>query len=140
MVANMFHNPPDDVIRAILSKPRRIAVVGCSPDPRRDSNRIARLLQERRHTVVPVNPLVTTILGQPCYPTLQAIPDPVEMVDIFRRADHAGAVVDDAIAVGARIVWMQLGVVDERAANRALAAGLTVVMDRCPAIEYRRLW
>jgi len=139
-VAHMFHNPPDDVIRDILSKPRRIAVVGCSPDPSRDSHRIARLLLEKGHAVVPVNPLATTILGQPCYPTLHAIPDPIEMVDIFRRADHAGTVVDEAIAVGARILWMQLGVVDEAAAIRAQAAGLTVVMDRCPAIEYRRLW
>jgi predicted CoA-binding protein len=138
--ASTFHNPPDSVIRDILSRPRRIAVVGCSPDPSRDSHRITRLLLEKGHTVVPVNPLATTILGQPCYPTLHAIPDPIEMVDIFRRADHAGVVVDEAIAVGARIVWMQLGVVDAAAATRAQAAGLTVVMDRCPAIEYRRLW
>ena len=136
----MFHNPPDDVIREILSQPRRIAVVGCSPDPSRDSHRIARLLLENGHTVVPVNPSATTILGQHCYPTLRAIPDPVEMVDIFRRADQAGAVVDEAIAVGARIVWLQLGVIDAAAAARAQAAGLTVVMDRCPAIEYQRLW
>ncbi|HVO28276.1 MAG TPA: CoA-binding protein [Candidatus Margulisiibacteriota bacterium] len=136
----MFHNPPDHVIRDILSRPRRIAVVGCSPDPSRDSHRIARLLLEKGHTVVPVNPLATTILGRPCYPALHAIPDAIEMVDIFRRADHAGAVVDEAIAVGARILWMQLGVIDEAAATRAQAAGLTVVMDRCPAIEYRRLW
>lgn len=136
----MFHNPPDDVIREILSQPRRIAVVGCSPDPSRDSHRIARLLLENGHTVVPVNPRATTILGQHCYPTLRAIPDPVEMVDIFRRADQAGAVVDEAIAVGARIVWLQLGVIDAAAAARAQAAGLTVVMDRCPAIEYQRLW
>jgi predicted CoA-binding protein len=138
--ASTFHNPPDSVIRDILSRPRRIAVVGCSPDPSRDSHRITRLLLEKGHTVVPVNPLATTILGQPCYPTLHAIPDPIEMVDIFRRADHAGVVVDEAIAVAARIVWMQLGVVDAAAATRAQAAGLTVVMDRCPAIEYRRLW
>lgn len=136
----MFHNPPDDVIREMLSQPRRIAVVGCSPDPSRDSHRIARLLLEKGHTVVPVNPRATTILGQHCYSTLRAIPDPVEMVDIFRRADQAGAVVDEAIAVGARIVWLQLGVIDAAAAARAQAAGLTVVMDRCPAIEYQRLW
>jgi predicted CoA-binding protein len=136
----MFHNPPDSVIREILAQPQRIAVVGCSPDPSRDSHRIARLLIEKGHTVFPVNPQVTTILERPCYPTLRAIAGPVDMVDVFRRADQAGAVVDDAIAVGARMVWMQLGVVDEAAAARAQAAGLTVVMDRCPAIEYRRLW
>jgi predicted CoA-binding protein len=136
----MFHNPPDSVIREILSRPRRIAVVGCSPDPSRDSHRIARLLMERGHTIVPVNPRATTILGQPCYPSLHVIPSPVDTVDIFRRADQAGAIVDEAIALGARVVWMQLGVIDEAAAARAQAAGLTVVMDRCPAIEYRRLW
>ena len=136
----MFHNPPDGAIREILSQPRRIAVVGCSPDPNRDSHRIARLLLDKGHTVVPVNPCATRILEQRCYPTLRAIPGAIDMVDIFRRADQAGAIVDEAIAVGARIVWMQLGVVDEAAAARAQAAGLTVVMDRCPAIEYRWMW
>jgi predicted CoA-binding protein len=135
----MFHNPPDSVIREILSQPRRIAVVGCSPDPDRDSHRIAQLLMDRGHTVVPINPRATQILGQQCYPQLHMVPGAIDMVDIFRRADQAGAVVDEAIAMGARILWMQLGVVDEAAAARAQAAGLTVVMDRCPAIEYRRL-
>ena len=139
-MSETFQNPPDEVIRAILSRPQRIAVVGCSPDSGRDSHRIARLLMEKGHSVIPVNPAAREILGRTCYPTLGAIPGPVDMVDIFRRADQAGAVVDDAIAVGARIVWMQLGVVDPLAAARARAAGLTVVMDRCPAIEYRRLW
>jgi predicted CoA-binding protein len=135
----MFVNPPDSVIREILLQPRRIAVVGCSPNPGRDSNQIAQLLIDKGHTVVPVNPNATTILGRPCYPTLRAIDGSIDVVDIFRRADQAGAVVDEAIAVGSRIVWMQLGVIDEAAARRAQAAGLTVVMDRCPAIEYRRL-
>lgn len=135
----MFHNPPASVIREILSQLRRIAVVGCSPDPSRDSHRIAQLLIDKGHVVVPVNPRVTQILGHQCYPTLHMISGPIDMVDIFRRADQAGAIVDEAIAVGARIVWMQLGVVDEAAAARAQAAGLTVVMDRCPAIEYRLL-
>jgi predicted CoA-binding protein len=136
----MFQNPPDSVIREILSQPRRIAVVGCSPDPSRDSHRIALLLMEKGHTVVPVNPRAADILQRRCYPTLRAIPGAIDMVDIFRRADQAGAVVDEAIAIAARIVWMQLGVIDEAAAARAQAAGVTVLMDRCPAIEYRRLW
>lgn len=136
----MFHNPPDSVIRDILSRPRRIAIVGCSPDPRRDSHQVARLLMERGHTIVPVNPAAHEILGQRAYAALREIPAPVDMVDIFRRADQAGQVVDDAIAIGATTVWMQLGVVDEAAAARAQAAGLTVIMDRCPAIEYRRLF
>ena len=136
----MFQNPPDAVIRDILAQPRRIAVVGCSPEPRRDSHHVARLLIEKGHTVIPVNPGAHEILGQTCYASLREIPSKVDMVDIFRRADQAGAAVDDAVACGARIVWMQLGVIDEAAAARAQAAGLTVVMDRCPAIEYRRLF
>ncbi len=136
----MFRNPPDSTIRDILSRPRRIAVVGCSPDPARDSHLGAQLLMKRGHTVVPVNPAADKILGQTCYPSVRAIPGAVDIVDIFRRADQAGAVVDAAIAIGAQVVWMQLGVVDEAAAVRAQDAGLTVVMDRCPAIEYRRLF
>ena len=135
-----FENPPDDVIREILARPRRIAVVGCSPDPTRDSHRIAGLLRDRGHVVMPVNPRCHEILGTMCYASLREVPGPVEMVDIFRRADEAGAVVDEAIVVGASIVWLQLGVIDVGAAVRAQAAGLTVVMDRCPAIEYRRLF
>ena len=135
-----FRSSPE-VIRAILTETHTWAVVGCSPDPRRDSHRIARLLQERGFRVIPVNPSVDNVLGERCYPSLQDIPETerVEVVDIFRRADKAGAHVDEAIAVGARAVWMQLGVIDEAAARRALAAGLLVVMDRCPAIELPRL-
>ncbi len=95
---------------------------------------------ERGHSVIPVNPTAGELLGQRCYPSLGKVPPPIEMVDIFRRAEAAGPVVDEAMAVGARIVWLQLGVIDEAAAARAQAAGLTVVMDRCPAIEYRRLF
>jgi predicted CoA-binding protein len=86
-----------------------------------------------------VNPLVERVLDRPCYPDLRSIPGGVEMVDVFRRSDAVAAIVDDAIAIGARIVWTQLGVGDEVAAARAQAAGLTVVMNRCPAIEYPRL-
>ena len=111
-----FQNPPDSVIRDILSQPRRIAVVGCSPDPSRDSHRIARLLIDKGHRVVPVHPGATRSWGR-CYPSLRSIPDPIDMVDIFRRADQAGPIVDEAIAVGAQIVWMQLGVIDAAAAR-----------------------
>jgi predicted CoA-binding protein len=134
-----FENPDDEAIRDILARRRRIAVVGCSPDPGRDSHHVAELLIEKGHEVVPVNPLVETVLARTCYPDLGSIPGGVEMVDIFRRSEHVGPIVDEAIGLGARIVWMQLGVIDEAAAARAVAAGLTVVMDRCPAIEYRRL-
>ncbi len=136
----MFENPTDEVIRAILATPQRIAVVGCSPDRHRDSNEIAALLMKKGHTVMPVNPNAAEILGQRCYASLHDVPQPIDMVDVFRRSDQAGTVVDEAIAVGAKIVWLQLGVIDAAAAQRAQQAGLLVVMDRCPAIEYRRLF
>jgi len=137
----MFTNPTDDVIRALLARRLNVAVVGCSPNPARDSHRIARLLLERGHGVFPVNPAAAgEILGQTVYASLGDIRESIDMVDIFRRPDQVGPIVDDAIAKGAGVVWMQLGVIDEAAAERARRAGLTVVMDRCPAIEYRRLF
>jgi uncharacterized protein len=134
------HSNPE-TIRTLLTETRTWAVIGCSPDPARDSHRIARLLKDRGFRVIPVNPNVTEVLGERCYPSLGDIPasEQVEVVDIFRRADRAGAHVDEAIAAGARAVWMQLGVIDEAAAQRALDAGLLVVMNRCPAIELPRL-
>lgn len=136
----MVHSTPD-MIRRLLTETRTWAVVGCSPDPRRDSHRVARLLQSRGFRVIPVNPAAGELLGERCYPSLLDIPadEGVEVVDIFRRADQAGRHVDEAIAIGARGVWLQLGVIDEAAAERALAAGLQVVMNRCPAIELPRL-
>ena len=135
-----FQNPSDETIKEVLATPRTIAVVGCSPNPERDSHRIAKLLQSRGHRVIPVNPGHQTILGERCYAALRDIPERVEMFDIFRRSELVGPIVDEAIEVAARIVWMQLGVIDEQAAAKAQQAGLTVVMDRCPAIEYRRLF
>jgi len=129
-----------DDVHALLTETRTWAVVGCSPDPRRDSHRIAALLKREGFTVIPVNPHVSgEVLGERCYASLRDLPEPVDVVDIFRRADQAGVHVDEAIAVGAKGVWMQLGVIDEAAAERARAAGLRVVMDRCPAIELPRV-
>jgi predicted CoA-binding protein len=130
-----------DTIRTLLTETATWAVVGLSPDPARDSHRIASLLQRRGKRVIPVNPHCDEVLGEPAYPSLSELPagTTVDVVDIFRRADQAGAHVDEAIAIGARGVWMQLGVVDEAAAQRARDAGLLVVMDRCPAIEWPRL-
>jgi predicted CoA-binding protein len=130
-----------ETIRTLLAEYDTWAVVGCSPDPRRDSNRIAGLLQSRGKRIIPVNPAATEIHGERAYASLHDLPDDVQVdvVDIFRRPSEAGAHVDEAIAIGARAVWMQLGVVDRAAAARALEAGLLVVMDRCPAIEWRRL-
>jgi predicted CoA-binding protein len=113
---------------------RTWAVVGASPEPHRDSNRIAGMLESRGYRVFRVNPNWDAAYG-----SLADVPEPVEVVDIFRRADQAGAHVDEAIEIGARAVWMQLGVIDPAAAERARAAGLEVVMDRCPAIEMPRL-
>jgi predicted CoA-binding protein len=133
----------EQTIRDLLSVPRTWAVVGCSPTPLRDSHRIAALLQRRGNRVIPVNPVCGEheILGEPCRSSVTDLPPgtTVDVVDIFRRADAAGAHVDEAIAIGARAVWMQLGVIDHAAAERAQAAGLDVVMDRCPAIEVGRL-
>lgn len=129
----------EDDIRALLTRTRTWTVVGCSPDPARDSNRIASMLQGRGYRVIPVNPTVEgELLGERCYASVTDIPAS-EVVDIFRRSDQAGAHVDEAIAAGATGVWMQLGVVDAVAAERARTAGLRVVMDRCPAIELPRL-
>ena len=135
-----FHNPSDEVIREILGWPHTIAVVGCSPDPSRDSYRIAALLKAKGHKVIPVNPTCDSILGERCFATLTDIPEKVEMVDVFRRPEFVDEIADQAIAIGAQILWLQLGVINPSAAQKAGEAGLTVVMDRCPAIEYRRLF
>ncbi len=129
-----------DDVRALLTETRTWAVVGCSPDPARDSHRIAALLKREGFRIFPVNPYVTgEVLGERCYASLRELPEPVDVVDIFRRADQAGAHVDEAIAIGAKAVWMQLGVIDPAALERARAAGLDAVMDRCPAIDHPRL-
>jgi predicted CoA-binding protein len=129
----------DEDIRFALEETRTWAVVGCSPDRYRDSHRIAELLQRRGFRVIPVNPTASEILGERCYASLAEIGEPIDVVDIFRRSSEAGAHVDEAIEIGAKAVWMQLGVIDAEAAERARAAGLRVVMNRCPAIELPRL-
>jgi|SRR5271166_799478 len=140
-----FENPPDSEILNILSHPTTVAVVGCSDSPARDSLRIAMLLKAHGFRVIPVNPVLAPAalmkdLGERCYPDLASIPDPVEIVDVFRRSEFLPEIAEAAIAKGARILWCQLGVIHLRAAARAQQAGLTVIMDRCPAIEYRRLF
>lgn len=133
--------PSDETTAAadrVLDQCRTFAVVGASPDPGRPSHGVMNVLEEHGYRVIPVNPNVAEVRGQAAYPDLALIPEPIDVVDIFRRSEAAGAHVDEAIAVGAKAVWMQLGVIDEAAAQRARDAGLDVVMDRCPAIELRR--
>lgn len=130
----------DEAIRSILTNTSRIAVVGASDKPWRPSHGVFGFLLSRGYDAIPVNPLIAgrSIHGRTIVGSLTEAA-PLEMVDIFRASANAGAAVDEAIRLGARIVWMQLGVIDEAAAERARAAGLTVVMDRCPVIEVRRL-
>ena len=134
-------NPSDDEIRDLLRRVRTIAVVGASPKPHRASHGVMRFLKGRGYHCIPVNPSAAgqVLLGETVRGSLADIGEPVDLVDVFRNSEAAGAVVDEAIASGAKAVWMQLGVINEPAAARARAAGLVVVMDRCPAIEIPRL-
>ena len=140
-----FENPSDAEIRSILSNPTTVAVVGCSDNLSRDSLKIAILLKSHGFRVIPVNPALKRdalrdALDEKVYPDLASIPGKVEIVDVFRRSEFVPEVVDQAIAKGASILWCQLGVIHLDAARRAQKAGMTVVMDRCPAIEYGRLF
>jgi len=134
-------NYPDPYLRDILTSVRTIAIVGASPRRERPSHRVMAYLQRRGYRMIPVNPnaAVGKIHGETVYARLADVTEPIDMVDVFRRTEMAGGVVDEAIAVGAKVVWMQLGVRDDAAAARAEAHDLQVVMNRCPAIEIPRL-
>jgi uncharacterized protein len=139
-LADDVHANDPAVITRLLSTPARWAVVGLSTNAARAAHGVARFVQrDLGMTIVPVHPAAPTVHGERGYPRLADVPGPVDVVDVFVNSRRAGAVVDDAIAIGARAVWLQLGVVDEAAAERARAAGLDVVMDTCPVIEARRL-
>lgn len=125
-------------IAAILDRCRTVAVVGLSPKEHRPSHRVARYLLAAGFTVIPVNPGHRLILGQPCYPRLAAIGRPVEIVNIFRRPAEVPAIVNEAISTGARVIWMQEGIVHPEAGRKAAQAGLSVVMDRCLKTEHAR--
>ncbi len=126
-------------IADILKTCHTVAVVGLSPKPDRPSHQVAKYLQEHGYRIVPVRPGCSEILGEKCYDSLRDIPFPVEVVDIFRNVDAIPAIVDEAIAVGAKVVWMQLGLAEPASAQKARAAGLKVVMDRCMKIEHGQL-
>jgi len=132
----------DDIagLSRILNETRTIAVVGLSANWHRPSFFAAKYMLDKGYTIIPVNPAYPEVLGQKCYPSLRDIPGPVDMVDVFRKAEDVLPIVDDAIAIGAKTFWLQLGVINQEAVARAEAAGLDVVMDRCVKIEFARLF
>jgi predicted CoA-binding protein len=137
-VSNLEINSPE-AIKKILDECRTIAVVGLSSNPSRPSNSVSGYMKRQGYRIVPVNPNETDALGEKAYASLADVPDKIDLVDIFRRSEEAGAAVDEAIRIGAKAVWLQEGVVDRAAAARALDAGLLVVMDRCILKEHARL-
>lgn len=134
-----FHNPPPDQIRALLQRVKRIAVVGLSPNPARPSHGVARALQRFGYQIIPVRPAVDEVLGEKAWPDLRSVPEPVDLVDVFRAPEHVDGIVDDCIALHTPALWLQEGVVNEPAAERACEAGIMVVMDRCIYKDYRAL-
>ncbi len=129
-----------DLEAKILTEFLTVAIVGMSSEPDRPSFRVGAYLREQGYKVIPVNPWATSVMGEICYPHLAAVPDQVETVDVFRQGEALPAIVEDAIAIGAKAVWMQEGVVNEAAAERARRAGLLVVMDKCMRKEHMKLY
>jgi predicted CoA-binding protein len=126
-------------ISRLLRESRNIAVVGLSPKTSRPSNQVALYLIEAGYNIIPVNPGQEEILDRKCYPDLESINEPIDIVDVFRRSEDVGPIVESAIGVGAKIIWMQQGIVNEEAAARAREAGLVVIMDRCLKVDHRNL-
>ena len=142
-----FSNPSEAEIEALMRRVKRIAVIGLSPRPDRPSHSVARFLQSRGYEIVPVNPGATQILGERCYPSVTAAAAAlavlglkIDMVDCFRKSEDIPPIADEAIAIGAKCLWLQIGVINEEAAGKARAAGLEVVMNRCVKIEHARLF
>ena len=133
--------PSDETLRELLQESRTIAVVGLSPNPMRPSNSVARYMQRSGYRIVPVNPGHTEILGEKSYRSLTdaARAHPIDIVDVFRRSEHVGPIVDEALAIKPKLIWLQLGIVDHDAQQRAETAGIAFIMDHCLAIEYGRL-
>lgn len=133
-----YQNPSDDQIKEILQKYKKVAVVGLSSDETRPSNMVARYLQGKGFKIIPVNPNENEILGEKAYPNLSAIPEKVEIVDIFRRPDQVPPIIDEAIKIGALVVWMQEGIINHPSALKATQNGIVVVMDKCMLKECRK--
>ncbi len=140
----MFTNPDAQALRALLTPPKTIAVVGLSPKPNRDSYRVAAAMQAFGYRVIPIHPAVSEILGEQAYSSLSALPDElraqVDIVNVFRAPEFVAPLVDECLRLGLKALWLQLDVVDEDAAARAQAAGMQVVMDRCIYVDYQRLF
>jgi uncharacterized protein len=132
-------NPPDDVLRGILESARTIAMVGASSNPERTSHGIMKYLLDAGYKVIPVNPRETEVLGQRAVAQLADITDAVDIVDVFRKAEDTPGIASEAIAIGAKVLWLQLGISNDEAAARATAAGLTVIMDKCVGATHRAL-
>src|SRR3954467_12880651 len=132
-------NPSDEELKQLLTDATVIAMVGASSDPDKASNGIMRKLQHAGYRVIPVNPTETEILGERSYPSLVDVPERIDIVDVFRRAEDTPAIADEAVTIGAKVLWLQTGIVNEDAAERATKGGLTVVMDACIAVTYSLL-
>ncbi|MDG0812290.1 CoA-binding protein [Cohnella rhizosphaerae] len=130
-----FENPGRDEIKRILLETKNIAVVGLSGDPDKTSHMVSAAMQAKGYRIIPVNPKETEILGEKCYKSLADIPDPIDIVNVFRRPEHTPEVAAEAVAVGAKVLWLQLGIANEEAAAIAANGGLTVIMDRCIKVE-----
>ena len=137
---NPIFNSDIKTLRRILTEYKRVAIVGLSDDWSRPSNFAGKYLLDHGFDVIPVNPKYDEILGQKCYPDLKSIPTAVDVVDLFQRSERVPPFVDQAIEIGAKVVWMQLAVINEESASKAIDAGLEAVMDRCMKIEYARLF
>lgn len=135
----IHHNPGDDDMRMLLQNVKTIAIVGLSDKPHRDSYQVAAYLKQNGYRIIPVNPRAKTVLGEVAYESLQLIPEKVDLVNIFRKSEHVPPVVQEALQLKPRAIWLQLGIAHEKAAQLGEAAGITVIMDKCIKIEHRRL-
>lgn len=135
----MFENPSDEDLRALLHRVKTIAVVGLSPNPARPSHGVSRAMQEFGYSIIPIHPTANEVLGAKAYLRLSEVPVPIDLVNVFRRSEFIGPIVDDCLRLGLKAIWIQEGIVNEPAARKARDAGMMVVMDRCIYRDHRRL-